>query len=59
MFKVSKGLNILLVVIALAAIYYFTQDYISSTWDIPFLILLIIFGAISILSILKKEEHIY
>lgn len=57
MFKVSKGLNVLLIVIALGAIYYFTQDYISDAWNIPFALLLIIFGAVSILSIIKKEEH--
>lgn len=58
MLKVSKGLNILLIVIALSAIYYFTQDYVSGIWNILLVILLILAGGASILSILKREEHI-
>ena len=55
MFKVSKGLNILLVVIALAQFIIYTGLY-QQHMGYSFLILLIIFGAISILSILKKKN---
>lgn len=56
MFKVSKVLNILLMVIAIVMIYYFSQDFLSPEWNIPLIIFLIILGAASILSILRKEE---
>lgn len=56
MFKVSKVLNILLLVIAIGTIYYFAQDFLSPEWNIPLIIFLIILGAGSIFSILRKEE---
>lgn len=56
MFKISKGLNIILIVIALGAIYYFSQDFLSPAWNIPLIILLLVLGAASIISIIKKEE---
>lgn len=56
MFKISKGLNILLMVIALGMIYYFAQDFLSPAWNIPLIIFLIILGVLSILSIIRKEE---
>ena len=56
MFKISKGLNIILIVIALGMIYYFAQDFLSPSWNIPLVILLLVLGAVSIISIIKKEE---
>lgn len=56
MFKISKGLNIILIVIALGAIYYFAQSFLSESWNIPLIILLLVLGAASIISIIKKEE---
>ena len=56
MFKISKGLNIILIVIALGMIYYFAQDFLSPSWNIPLVILLLVLGAASIISIIKKEE---
>ena len=55
MFKISKGLNIILIVIALGMIYYFSQDFLSPSWNIPLVILLLVLGAASIISIIKKE----
>lgn len=56
MFKISKGLNIILIVIALGAIYYFAQSFLGASWNIPLIILLLVLGAASIISIIKKEE---
>ncbi|CAD2081460.1 hypothetical protein GCM10007275_21240 [Jeotgalicoccus coquinae] len=56
MFKVSKGLNIILIIIALGAIYYFSRDFLSASWNIPLVILLLVLGAASIISIIKREE---
>ncbi|CEA03764.1 hypothetical protein BN1048_02201 [Jeotgalicoccus saudimassiliensis] len=56
MFKVSKGLNIILIIVALGAIYYFSQDFLSASWNIPLIILLLVLGAASVISIIKKEE---
>lgn len=56
MFKVSKVLNILLMVIALGMIYYFAQDFLDPAWNVPLIIFLIILGILSILSIIRKEE---
>lgn len=56
MFKVSKGLNIILIVIALGMIYYFCQDFLPSSLNLPLIITLIVLGVVSIISIIKKEE---
>ena len=56
MFKVSTGLNIILIIVALGAIYYFSQDFLSASWNIPLIILLLVLGAASVISIIKKEE---
>lgn len=56
MFKVSKGLNIILIVIALGMIYYFCQDFLPSSLNLPLIITLIVLGVVSIMSIIKKEE---
>lgn len=55
MFKISKGLNIILIVIALGMIYYFAQDFLSPSWNIPLVILLLVLGAASGSSFLIME----
>lgn len=56
MFKVSKGLNIILILIALGMIYYFCQDFLPSSLNIPLILTLILLGVVSIMSIIRKEE---
>lgn len=56
MIQISKGLNILLILIALAMIYYFSQDFLPPALNIPLIITLIVLGIFSIISIVKKEH---
>ncbi|CAD2075411.1 hypothetical protein [Jeotgalicoccus meleagridis] len=56
MIQISKGLNILLILIALVMIYFFSQDFLPASLNMPLIITLIILGVFSIISIIKKEH---